>query len=151
MKLNKTLFIMVFLFVNTVFAQNSATEISTKDGIHYITNTIDYPITGTYMFKGAEPIVELNSSGTGFYQSHEQLKREMAWGIECNSAGEPIFKKGYDSAEYTLWYRYTTSSEVDSDDDVIWKSVEFSIHFNSMKMFINGERVKSFSANLEEK
>ena len=120
-----------------------------KKGIRYITNTIDYPITGTYLFQGIEPIVELNANGTGIYQLHELPKRAMIWGIECNQAGEPKFLKGFDNAAYTLWYQYTTSSEDDSDLD--WKDVEFSIHFNTSKMFIQGERVKEFSEDSVQK
>ena len=149
MKLKKLLSIALLLFVMNSFAQGSATEITTKKGIRYITNTIDYPITGTYLFQGIEPIVELNANGTGIYQLHELPKRAMIWGIECNQAGEPKFLKGFDNAAYTLWYQYTTSSEDDSDLD--WKDVEFSIHFNTLKMFIQGERVKEFSEDSVQK
>ena len=149
MKLKKLLSIALLLFAVNSFAQGSATEITTKKGIRYITNTIDYPITGTYLFQGIEPIVELNANGTGIYQLHELPKRAMIWGIECNQAGEPKFLKGFDNAAYTLWYQYTTSSEDDSDLD--WKDVEFSIHFNTSKMFIQGERVKEFSEDSVQK
>jgi hypothetical protein len=147
MKLNKVVFIIAFFFANNIFAQNSATEIETRDGIHFITNTINYPITGVYTFQDAEPIVDLNANGTGIYQLHEQPKREMIWGIECNENGEPIFKKGYDSAEYTLYFKYTS---LENEGDKDWKKVEFSIHFNSLKMYINGERAKSFVYNEEK-
>ena len=61
----KNLFPIVFLlFVINGFSQ--ITKIETKSGIHYITTDIDYPTTGTYLFEGAEPTVELNASGTGF-------------------------------------------------------------------------------------
>lgn len=141
MKLKKLLPIVVLLFTMNSFAQ--VTEIPTREGIRYITTSINYPITGTYMFKDAEPIVQLNAGGTGIYQLHELPKRAMIWGIECNQAGEPKFTKGFDNAAYTLWYQYTTPSE--DETDVYWKQVEFSIHFNSSKMFIQGERVKEFS------
>lgn len=149
MKLKKLLSIALLLFIMNSFAQGSVTEITTKKGIRYITNNIDYPITGTYLFQGIEPIVELNANGTGIYQLHELPKRAMIWGIECNQAGEPKFLKGFDNAAYTLWYQYTTSSEDDSDLD--WKDVEFSIHFNTSKMFIQGERVKEFSEDSVQK
>lgn len=149
MKLKKLLSIALLLFVVNSFAQGSVTEITTKKGVRYITTNIDYPITGTYFFQGIEPIVELNTDGTGIYQLHELPKRAMIWGIECNQAGEPKFIKGYDSAAYTLWYQYTSSSE--SDDDVDWKDVEFSIHFNTSKMFIQGERVKDFPEDSVQK
>jgi hypothetical protein len=141
-KMKKLLPLVVLLLAMNSFSQ-SVTEITTKKGIRYITTTIDYPITGTYMFQGAEPIVQLEANGTGIYQLHELPKKAMVWGIECNQSGEPIFKKGFDNAAYTLWYQYTTSTEDDTDKD--WKEVEFSIHFNSSKMFIQGERAKDFT------
>ncbi|MDN3677777.1 hypothetical protein QWY90_10670 [Flavobacterium paronense] len=141
MKSVKILFI-VFLFVTNSYAQ---TKIEAKDAIHYITNSIDYPITGTYTFKGTEPVVELNGGGTGFYQLHEQPKRAMNWGIECDDSGAPKFIKGFDSAAYTLWYQYTTKSDSDEDDDMNWTAVEFTIHFNTLKMFIQGERSKDYN------
>ncbi len=147
MKLKKLLPIVLLLCVVNSFAQ--VTEIATKKGVRYITTTVDFPITGTYFFKGIEPIVEINANGTGIYQLHELPKRAMIWGIECNQAGEPKFIKGYDSAAYTLWYQYTTSLEDENDLD--WKEVEFSIHFNTSKMFIQGERVKDFPEGSIEK
>jgi hypothetical protein len=142
MKLKKLLSVVALCFAMNSFAQNSVTEIHTIDGIHYITTSINYPITGTYLFKNAEPIVILNAGGTGVFQQHDLPKRTMVWGIECNQTGEPKFTKGFDNAEYYLYYKYSDApgSELEGD----WTKVEFSIHFNSMKMFINGERVKIF-------
>ena len=140
--MKRNLLLVTVLFVVNCFAQS--TKIEAKDGIHYITNTIDYPITGTYLFQGTEPVVELNDGGAGFYQLHEQPKRAMTWGIECDEVGAPMFKKGYDSAAYTLWYQYITKSE-SNDDDRIWNAVEFTIHFNTLKMFIQGERSKDYT------
>lgn len=136
------LFLIAIVFSVNSFAQ--ATKIDTKDGIHYITNSIDFPITGIYTFKGTEPVVELNAGATGFYQLHEQPKRAIIWGIECDEAGKPIFIKGFDSAAYALWYQYTTKMEEDTDEDMNWKPVEFTIHFNTQKMFIQGERCKEY-------
>jgi hypothetical protein len=148
MKLMKLFPVVVLFCVMNSLAQNSASEINTKDGVRYITTSINYPITGTYLFKEAEPTVELNSGGAGFYQLHEQPKRAMIWGIECNETGEPKFTKGFDNLEYTLYYKYTTTLE--SDEEEQWNKVELSIHFNSMKMFINGERVKKFVGKEEK-
>jgi hypothetical protein len=139
MKSKKLHLIAAVLFIANSFAQ---TKIETKDGLHYITTNIDYPITGTYLFEGAEPTVELNGNGSGFYQLHEQPKKAVNWGMECDEAGAPLFKKGYDSAAYTLWYHYTNP---ETDDDANWKPVEFSIHFNTLKMFIQGERSKDYA------
>ena len=60
--------IVILLFVGKSFSQS--TKIETNRGIHYITNNIEYPITGTYTFKGTEPVVELNDGGVGYYQLH---------------------------------------------------------------------------------
>lgn len=140
----KSLLVVLLLTVANSFAQ---TKIEAKNGLHYITNSIDYPITGTYYFKGTEPTVELNGNGSGFYQLHEQPKKAVTWGIECDEAGKPQFKKGYDSAAYTLWYQYTNP---ETEDDNNWKAVEFTIHFNSQKMYIQGERSKDYTASAEK-
>ena len=137
--------IVILLFVGKSFSQS--TKIETNRGIHYMTNTIEYPITGTYTFKGTEPVVELNDGGVGYYQLHEQPKRAIIWGMECDEAGEPLFIKGFDSATYTLWYQYKT--KLDSDDETNWTAVEFTIHFNTLKMFIKGERSKDYNEPTE--
>lgn len=133
----------IFLFVIcSSFAQNSMTEISTKNGLTYVTTDISYPVTGVYQYKGTEPVVELNINGSGFYQNHGDLKKPITWGFECSKDGVPKFIKGFDNLKYFLYYKYTGSEENEENE---WKKVEFSIHLNSMKMFINGERVKVFT------
>ncbi|MFE3871065.1 hypothetical protein ACFX5F_07500 [Flavobacterium sp. ZS1P70] len=68
MKDLKLSFIALILFVTGSYAQNKIDKITTKNGIHYITTNVDYPITGTYLFEGAaEPIVQLNPDGTGIF------------------------------------------------------------------------------------
>lgn len=153
MKLKKVLIIAIMLVSVNSFAQSAVTkrvitDIEANDGNHYITNQINYPVAGTYFFKGGEPIVELNDNGTGFYQLHEQPKRPIIWGFECSMTGEPIFTKGYDSAEYILYYQFTSGSDSETEEE--WNKVEFSIHLNSMKMFINGERMKTYTAKVEK-
>ena len=148
MKLQGIISITLLLFVNVFYAQNSFTSIETSDGIHYITPNIDYPITGTYFFEGGEPIVELNANGTGIYQLHEQPKKEMVWGIECDENGTPKFIKGFESIAYTLWYHCTTNSESDTLDG--WKKVPFSIHLNTIKMYTQRERVKRSSESSDK-
>lgn len=147
----KNLLLFAFLSVTLGSAAQNVTRIDAKDGIHYITTVMDYPITGTYYFKGAEPVVELNAGGNGFYQLHDQPKRAVNWGIECDETGTPKKKKGFDNAAYTLWYQYTSGSDLDTEDYTIWKPVGFTIHFNSQKMFIQGERSKSYSGDAERK
>lgn len=135
----KMLLIVLLVLMGKSFAQ---TKIETKDGIHYITTDIGYAVTGTYFFNGAEPTVELNANGTGLYQLHEQPKKAVTWGFECNEAGEPLFNKGFDNAAYTLWYLYTSP---ENEDEGHWKAVPFTIHFNSLKMYIQGERCKNYT------
>lgn len=149
MKAKKILTIIVLLFIVKCFGQNSFTEIKTKDGVRFITTNINYPITGIYLFNGVEPIVELNDNGTSFYQSHDEPKRAIVWGIECNDSGIPKFIKGFDNSKYTLFYKYTTALEADIDED--WNTADFTIHFNSMKMYIRGERSKSFTLDKDKK
>jgi len=141
-ELKKVVLLVLFAISLNSFGQNSVTEINTKSGVHYYTTTVDFPITGTYLFEGAEPIVVLNANGTGIYQLHDQPKRPVVWGIECNKAGEPKFIEGFDSAAYTLWYSFTDGAE---NGEMAWFAVEFSIHFNTEKMYIQGERMKLFT------
>ncbi len=146
MKVKKLLFI-ALLLVSFYSSAQIWTKIETKDGIHYITNNmeyIDFPLLGIYLFKGTEPVVELKEYGDGFYQLHEQPKRAVIWGIECDERGALLYKKGFDNSKYILWYQYTTKLENDSDDDLVWKPVEFTIHSNTLKMFIQGERSKDY-------
>ncbi len=145
MKLKKVFLLVLVLFSITVFSQ---TEINTKEGVRYITTSIEYPVSGTYFFKGAEPIAELNGNGTGFYQQHDEPKKAMIWGLECSKDGELKFTKGYDSIEYILYYKFTSGTSSETEEE--WNKVEFSIHLNSMKMFINGERMKTFTPKTEK-
>ena len=136
MKVKNSLIIPLLLFTLNSSAQ-IWTKIETRDGIHYITNNMDYiefPLLGTYLFQGKEPIVQLDKYGDGFYQLHEQPKRAITWGIECDESGALKYKKGFDNTAYTLWYQYTTKSESGDDDDLNWKPVEFTIHFNTLKI-----------------
>lgn len=148
MKSKNLLCIASLLFVMNGIAQNSVTAINAKDGTHHITTSIDYPITGTYFYKGAEPIVELKANGTGIFQLHDQPKKAMVWGMECKENGQAKFKKGFDSATYTLWYQNTSS--LTSDDNEGWTAVQFSIHFNKLKMYIQGERIKDYVEPVEK-
>src|SRR6476620_5823452 len=87
----------MFLAVNS-FAQNWD-KIEARDGSHYISHYMDninLDILGKYTFQGKEPVVELNEYGAGFYQLHDQPKRPMIWGLECDEAGALKYKKGFD-------------------------------------------------------
>ncbi|MBK0370045.1 hypothetical protein [Flavobacterium agrisoli] len=137
----KTKLLLCYFFVaftSFSFAQIKVTEITANNRTHYITTIINYPVTGTYLFEGkSEPIVQLNPNGSGIFQLHEKPKSNMTWGFECSQIGIPKFKEGFNSAVYSLWYK--------NDNEENWNEVQFSIHFNKLKMFILGERIKSFT------
>ncbi|MEZ4876946.1 MAG: hypothetical protein R2805_05270 [Flavobacterium sp.] len=143
MTLKNAISALLLLITMTTFAQNSLTEIETDKGIRYITNAIDYQITGKYSFKGGDPIAVLNNDGTGIYQLHDQPQRAMKWGIECTKNGELKFIKGFDNVKYALFYKFDTSLDGETVEN--WNKVDFTIHLNSLKMFINGEREKNFN------
>jgi hypothetical protein len=144
MKVKRLLFLLLLFTSSNNFAQ-MLNKIEATDGVHYIRHSnIEFPLLGTYLFKGKEPVVELHENGTGYYQSHDQPKRAMIWGIESDNHGVLQFKKGFDNAKYILWYQYTRSSD-DVEADLTWKRAEFTIHYNSNKMYIQGERSKDFS------
>jgi hypothetical protein len=142
MKSKNIVVIAMMLFMMKSFGQNTVSEIETKSGIHYIRTNINYPVAGTYLFEGGEPIVELNENGTGFYQLHGQPKRPINWGIECEKTGETLFKKGFNTVAYSFWYQFLTTYEADTN--LNRNLVPFTIHLNTLKMYIQGERVKSY-------
>lgn len=149
MKLNTLLSITLFFFVTTFYSQSKVDRIIAEDGYHYITTTIDYPIAGTYLFKEiGEPIVQLNPNGTGVFQVHDLSKIEMIWGIECDRNGDPLFKDGFDSASYSLWYKNNKEVNLETGENNSWVLVHFSIHRNKNKMYIMGERVKDYKDSI---
>jgi len=146
MKIYKTLCITMFLLGLQSNAQIKVTEISARNQAHYITTKIDYPIAGTYQYENiSEPIVVLNADGTGVFQNKDLSKNEITWGLECTEDGFLRFKEGFDSAAYSIWYKNKdTLFNTASDEINDWKKIEFSIHFNTKKMYIMGERVKDY-------
>ena len=137
-------FLALMLFATISYAQNNIDKISAKDGIHYLTTTIDYPITGTYLFEGAaEPIVQLNPDGTGIFQLDDLSKTTMIWGMECFENGTPKYQKGFNYAVYTLWYK-NKEANTESETNEGWINAHFSIHFEKKKMFILGDRSKDY-------
>jgi len=146
MKIKNLVVVATLLFSMNSFSQ-VYDKIEAKDGVHYISHYMDninLDILGKYSFKGKEPVVELNEYGEGFYQLHDQVKRPMIWGLECDERGALLYKKGFDNAKYILWYHYS-SPDPEDEEDANWKSVEFTIHFNTKIMFIQGERSKSYT------
>ncbi|OCB75517.1 hypothetical protein [Flavobacterium crassostreae] len=144
MQLKKIMLFLILAATPNLFSQVIVTPIEVKNKTHYITTTIGYPVSGTYLFEGESgPIVSLNDNGSGIYQLHNQPEKRMVWGIECSQKGIPKFREGFDSAVYTLWYK-TDAAESQTEQIVEWNEVQFSIHFKKKKMFISGEREKSY-------
>jgi hypothetical protein len=143
MKSENYFLILLTLFVTTTQAQKIE-KITSKDGIHYITTNVDYPITGTYLSEGGtEPIVQLNPDGTGIFQLDDLSKTTMVWGMECFEDGTPKYQKGFNYAVYSLWYKNKeVNSEINAKEE--WTYAHFSIHFEKNKMFILGERSKDY-------
>ena len=136
-------FLALLLFVTNSYAQG-VEKITAKDGSHYITTTINYPITGTYLSEGGtEPIVQLNPDGTGIFQLDDLSKITIAWGMECFEDGTPKYQKGFNYSVYSLWYKNrAVNSEMEAHEG--WTNAHFSIHFEKKKMFILGERSKDY-------
>lgn len=138
------LFLFTLLLSTSIksLAQSSVSQIFTDDKSYYITNRIGFPILGTYLFEGkTQPTVELNENGLGVLQGEDLKKRNILWGIQSSKSGTPKFKKGFDSAAYTIWYKYRDLEE--SEDDK-WIESHFSIHFRVKKMFVFGNRSKTY-------
>ncbi|MEO8535694.1 MAG: hypothetical protein ABI441_18195 [Flavobacterium sp.] len=138
MKFLKTFLVALFF----IAAQSYSQEININKIIHkgrerYITTTIAYPIQGTFLPIGqTQPSTVLNPDGTGVIQDEDLSKKKINWGIECTEEGVPVFKAGFNSATYTFWYRTNDTEE--------WTYTQLSIHFTKKKMFLMGERVKSY-------
>ena len=131
--------ILGFLIVTKGLSQNKIEEINVSNKTHYITTEINYPVTGKYLFNGeAEPIIELNPNGTGIFQANDMTLSKIKWGIECFKEGTPIYSKGFNYAVYTLWYLPEDNLSEN------WTNVHFSIHFEKMKMYIMGDRIKDY-------
>jgi hypothetical protein len=144
MKHLNSLIISSLLFTANIYAQKIE-KITAKDGAHYITTSIDYPITGTYLLSGeTEPIVQLNQDGTGIFQLYNLSKINMDWGMECFENGTPKYQKGFNYAVYSLWYKSK------AENDAEWIYAHFSIHFEKKKMFISGERSKDYTDQSEK-
>ena len=145
----RSYFIGLFILLTFVGHAQKVDEIETEAGKHFITTKCEYPIYGTYQFKGAEPVIELNSGGTGQYQQHDALKRPMLWGLECSESGTLKETKGYDNLKYVLYYKFT--APLTDEPEPTWNRVEMTVHPKTGKIFINGERMKLFSAKEEKK
>jgi hypothetical protein len=151
MKKLNFLSILLILFANSTYSQIKSEKITAKDGEHYITTSANYPINGTYFFEGdKEPIVQLNPDGTGIFQQHDLSKTNIIWGLECLENGVLKYKKGFNYAVYTLWYKDKDSND-EAENNENWINAHFSIHFQKKKMFILGERSKEYKEDESKK
>lgn len=133
----------LFLFTTKSIAQARVSEIFVGDKSIYITNKMEYPLTGTYYSEGGiAPIVELNENGFGMIQNEDMERKEVLWGIQCSKSGTPMMKKGFDSASFIFWYKENSSEEYAVEDK--WIEGHFSIHFRVKKMFVLGTRSKTY-------
>ncbi len=136
MKLRNLLFIALCLFATGVYAQSPVTKVTVKDEVYYITTKMDYAITGLYKYESkGEPIVQLNEDGTGIFQLHQMPQSKMIWGVECDSKGIPKELKVVWGSVYRLWYKA---------NDAEWDIIQLSIHTDEKKIYILGERVKTY-------
>ena len=95
MKSLTLLLVTLLLCVTHSYAQIEVNQITAQNQDHFITTTIGYPVSGTYLFEGkTEPVVQLNTNGTGIFQFEDLTKKDISWGIECTEKGIPIFKEG---------------------------------------------------------
>ena len=170
MKTKNLILIILSLFITSLQAQKKTTStnktsavaaktaiqklgknvqvVKIKNETYYLTKEIGYPITGEYLFESKkDPIVQLNPDGTGLFQLHEMSRTPMVWGIECEMNGTPKKIKTDWGFMYNLWYQIKAkhqgasweSGEIDA-----WDVVSFSVHTDESKIYILGERIKSF-------
>ncbi|MBF7090770.1 hypothetical protein IUY40_04340 [Flavobacterium sp. ALJ2] len=146
MKIKNLLFVAFFICLTNVYSQIKTKKITAKNQERFITTTISYPVSGIYLYdEKKEPMIQLNTNGTGIYQYEDLTKKNITWGFECSEIGIPLFNEGFDSASYSLWYK--TNDKEDSE----WIYAQFSIHFNKKKMYISGERVKEYIEEVKNK
>ena len=136
MKQPSLLFIALCLFATGVCAQSAVTKVTVKDEVYYLTTKMDYPITGLYKYESkGEPIVQLNEDGTGIFQLHQSPQKDMIWGIESDSKGVPKELKVVWGSVYRLWYK---------TKDAEWDIIQLSVHTDERKIYILGERIKTY-------
>lgn len=146
MKIINILLISIILISTPTFAQIKITTIPAKKQDFFIISKTDLPVYGLYQFENkSEPIIQLNADGTGIFQNQDLTKTEIIWGLECTEKGYLRFKEGFDSAAYTMWYK-TKDNHLESDPEEYedWTRVGFTIHFKTKKMYIMGERIKTY-------
>lgn len=173
MKLKNVLIIALSLLVTSINSQTKVTtpklgknviKVVVENETYYLTKDIGYNVVGQYnningdynqttKTNSNEPIAKLNEDGTGLWQNYGTSKVNMEWGFECEMDGTPKKNESPYGAVYRLWYKIkeqlafvnssngktTLSGDIDK-----WDIVQFSIHFDEKKMYILGERVKTY-------
>jgi len=164
MKFLKSIFSILLLTTTISNAQNNVTKITVDGDVYYLTTDIGYNLVGKYLNENGsydyktnttstEPITVLNEDGTGLWQNYGTSKVNMEWGFECEMDGTPKKNESPYGAVYRLWYKikeqlafvnsYNGKTTLSGDIDK-WDIVQFSIHFDEKKMYILGERVKTY-------
>lgn len=139
-------------------------KVVVENETYYLTKDIGYNVIGQYNNKNGdynqttktnsnEPIAKLNEDGTGLWQNYGTSKVNMEWGFECEMDGTPKKNESHYGAVYRLWYKikeqlvfvnsYNGKTTLSGDIDK-WDIVQFSIHFDEKKMYILGERIKTY-------
>jgi len=146
MKLSNLLLTLSILAATDVCAQSKVKTITIKNEVYYITTEVGIPVVGLYKYEGKkDPIVQLNADGTGLFQLHGMSQTPMEWGMECTADGTPKKNATDFGAVYLLWYQLKAKhkgSSWESGEVGKWDAVQFSIHNDTGKMYILGEREK---------
>jgi len=143
-----TLILAVLLCTTASFAQSDVTKIVEKDEVYYISKSIGLPITGEYKYEGkGEPIVQLNADGTGLFQLHGMSATRMIWGIECDASGKAKVQEAAWGGIYRLWYQLKEKHKGKTWESGVvgkWDIIQFSVHTDTRKMYVLGERIKTY-------
>jgi hypothetical protein len=158
MKFLKSIFSILLLTTTISNAQNNVTKITVDGDVYYLTTDIGYNLVGKYLNENGsydyktnttstEPITVLNEDGTGLWQNYGTSKGKMIWGVECNKDGSPKKIETDYGAVYILWYmkkeQLIFNGKPEGKVDV-WDAVQLSIKFKEGKIYILGERSKTF-------
>jgi len=82
MKILKAFLFILFFVTTKSHSQVQVDKIVYKSKEHYITNSLPYHITGTFLPPDKkEPSTVLNEDGTGVIQYDDMTKKKINWGI----------------------------------------------------------------------
>lgn len=93
-------------------AQNKVERIELKGEVFTVTTEFPKEILGRYLYEGKrEPIVQLNSDGTGLFQPHDVAPVKIKFWIDCDENGTIRVQKGAEGRyQYTLLVQYLDGS-----------------------------------------